>query len=104
MTTPERPDPVFDDGDHLLPEVELPDPTPNPLFDNLVPRTPENRLLGRMSFADAMPEMGMSSVFDIIRQPKAEFTRQLRTLSDADGELAYDNALCYATQIARSYR
>ncbi|MBD8828261.1 Tc toxin subunit A [Pseudomonas sp. CFBP 13602] len=107
MNTPELPDPIFDDGDHLLPEVELPelaDPTPNPLFDNLVPLTPENRLLGRMSFADAMPEMGMSSVFDIIRQPKAEFTRQLRTLSDADGELAYDNALCYATQIARSYR
>ncbi len=107
MNTPELPDPVFDDGDHLPPEVELPelaDPTPNPLFDNLVPLTPENRLPGRMSFTDAMPEMGMSSVFDIIRQPKAEFTRQLRTLSDADGELAYDNALCYATQIARSYR
>ncbi|MBC2678268.1 Tc toxin subunit A [Pseudomonas baltica] len=107
MNTPELPDPVFDDGDHLPAEVELPelaDPTPNPLFDNLVPLTPENHLLGRMSFADAMPEMGMSSVFDIIRQPKAEFTRQLRTLSDADGELAYDNALCYATQIARSYR
>ena len=48
--------------------------------------------------------MGMSSAFDIIRQPKGEFARQLRTLSDADGELAYDNALCYATQIARSYR
>ncbi|CAI3787365.1 Toxin subunit YenA1 [Pseudomonas sp. MM227] len=107
MNTPELPDPVFDDGDHLPPEVELPelaDPTPNPLFDNLVPLTPVNRLPGRMSFTDAMPEMGMSSVFDIIRQPKAEFTRQLRTLSDADGDLAYNNALCYATQIARSYR
>ncbi|MBD8475355.1 hypothetical protein IFT98_00070 [Pseudomonas sp. CFBP 8770] len=107
MTTPERPDPVSEHGneppaDNLLPVQ--PNTTPNPLFDNLVPATPHTRALDKMSFADAMPAMGMSSVFDIIRKPKAEFTRQLRTLSDADGDLAYDNAMCYATQIARSYR
>ena len=83
-------------------EDQLP---PNPLFENLVPATANTRTLDdKLTFAQAMPRMGMSSVFDIIRQPKGEFALQLRTLSDADGELAYDNALCYATQIARSYR
>jgi len=77
---------------------------PNPLFRNLTPELPATRDLGRLSFADAMPRMGMRSVFDIIRQPKQAFTRQLRTLSDADGEMAYENAMCYATQIARSFR
>ncbi|MDY1049433.1 Tc toxin subunit A [Pseudomonas coleopterorum] len=107
MNTPELPEPIFDNGEDLTPEIELPtqpDPVYNPLFENLVPEEPETHLAGRLSFADAMPRMGMSSVFDIIRQPKGEFARQLRTLSDADGEMAYDNALCYATQIARSYR
>ncbi|MDY1018202.1 Tc toxin subunit A [Pseudomonas coleopterorum] len=107
MNTPELPEPIFDNGEDLTPEIELPtqpDPVYNPLFENLVPEEPETRIAGRLSFADAMPRMGMSSVFDIIRQPKGEFARQLRTLSDADGEMAYDNALCYATQIARSYR
>lgn len=107
MTPPERPDPISENGNQPPTENALPvqpNTTPNPLFDNLVPATPHTRALDQMSFADALPAMGMSSVFDIIRQPKAEFTRQLRTLSDADGDLAYDNALCYATQIARSYR
>jgi len=107
MNTPELPDPIFDNGEDLTPEIELPtqpDPVYNPLFENLVPEEPETHIADRLSFADAMPRMGMSSVFDIIRQPKGEFARQLRTLSDADGEMAYDNALCYATQIARSYR
>lgn len=83
----------------------MPEPVINPLFQNLVPETPQTRTLdGKLSFADAMPQLGYSSVFDIIRQPKQAFARQLRSLSDADGEMAYDNALCYATQIARSYR
>ncbi len=78
---------------------------PNPLFENLVPATPQTRAMnGKLSFAQAMPKLGISSVFDIIRQPKKAFAGQVRTLSDADGEMAYDNALCYATQIARSYR
>jgi hypothetical protein len=107
MTPPERPEPISEHGNQPPTENTLPvqpATTPNPLFDNLVPATPHTRALNKTSFAQAMPRMGMSSVFDIIRQPKAEFTRQLRTLSDADGDLAYDNALCYATQIARSYR
>ena len=84
--------------------MTTPENSTNPLFDNLVPATPATRSSTRLSFADAMPRMGMRSVFDIIRQPKQAFTRQLRTLSDADGEMAYENAMCYATQIARSFR
>nr|WP_314568380.1 Tc toxin subunit A [uncultured Pseudomonas sp.] len=107
MNTPELPEPIFDNDEDLTPEIELPaeqEPVYNPLFENLVPQQPETRLAGRLSFADAMPQMGMSSVFDIIRQPKLEFTSRLRNLSDADGDLAYDNAMCYANQIARSFR
>jgi hypothetical protein len=99
MTTPETPD--------LIPsQIQDPLPSePNPLFDNLVPTTPQTRALDdKLTFAQAMPEMGMASVFDIIREPKQAFAARLRTLSDADGDMAYDNALCYATQIARSYR
>ena len=40
MNTPELPDPIFDNGEDLTPEIELPtqpDPVYNPLFENLVP-------------------------------------------------------------------
>ena len=85
--------------------MTTPETSPNPLFENLVPATPQTRAdTGKLTFADAMPRMGMSSVFDIIREPKQAFATRLRTLSDADGEMAYDNALCYASQIARSFR
>ena len=80
----------------------------NPLFDNLVPaHAVEGEVQTRserVSFTRAMGRMNISSVFDIIRQPKETFTRTLATLSDADGALAYDNAMCYAIQIGRSYR
>ena len=96
MTTLELPD---------IDPLDAPAAQPNPLFENLVPATPQTRTdTGKLTFADAMPRMGMTSVFDIIREPKQAFATRLRTLSDADGEMAYDNALCYATQIARSYR
>ena len=96
MTTPEVP---------AIDLLDAPVPQPNPLFENLVPATPQTRAdTGKLTFADAMPRMGMSSVFDIIREPKQAFATRLRTLSDADGEMAYDNALCYASQIARSFR
>lgn len=96
MTTPEVP---------AIDLLDAPVPQPNPLFENLIPATPQTRTdTGKLTFADAMPRMGMSSVFDIIREPKQAFATRLRTLSDADGEMAYDNALCYASQIARSFR
>jgi len=59
---------------------------------------------GKVSFVDAMQQMAISSVFDIIRRSKPAFMRELMTLSDANGELAYENARCYATQIVRLYR
>ncbi|WP_224795787.1 Tc toxin subunit A [Pseudomonas fluorescens] len=57
-----------------------------------------------MSFKTAMQKMGFTSVFDIIRLPRAEFAEQLARLSDADAHQAYDNAMGYAQQIARLYR
>ncbi len=58
----------------------------------------------RVDFATAMQKMGFTSVFDIVRLPKPAFVRQLATYSDADAELAYDNAMGYAALIARLYR
>ncbi|PHN17634.1 Tc toxin subunit A [Pseudomonas sp. ICMP 561] len=59
---------------------------------------------GRLSFVDAMQQMAIGSVFDILRRPKPAFVRELMKFSDANGELAYENARCYATQIVRLYR
>jgi hypothetical protein len=59
---------------------------------------------GKMSFISAMQEMEIASVFDIVRRSKPAFVRELARLSDANGELAYENARCYATQIVRLYR
>ncbi|WP_392885456.1 Tc toxin subunit A [Pseudomonas migulae] len=62
------------------------------------------RKKGRVGFEKAMQKMGFTSVFDIIRLPKPAFARQLARHSDADAELAYDNAMAYAALIARLYR
>ncbi|WP_339477695.1 Tc toxin subunit A [Pseudomonas fluorescens] len=59
---------------------------------------------GRADFATAMQKMGFTSVFDIVRLPKAAFARQLGKYSDANASLAYDNAMGYAALIARLYR
>lgn len=59
---------------------------------------------GRSDFATAMQKMGFSSVFDIVRLSRSGFARQLAAFSDANAELAYDNAMGYATLIARLYR
>ncbi|MFJ2465336.1 Tc toxin subunit A [Pseudomonas sp. NPDC087615] len=59
---------------------------------------------GRTDFATAMQKMGFTSVFDIVRQPKAAFVRQLAEFTDANAELAYDNAMGYAALISRLYR
>lgn len=58
----------------------------------------------RVKFKAAMQKMGFTSVFDIIRLPKPAFARQLAKHSDANAELAYDNAMAYAALIARLYR
>lgn len=59
---------------------------------------------GQLSFVEAMSAMDISSVFDIVRRAKPAFVRELRQYSDANGDLAYENACCYATQIVRLYR
>jgi len=59
---------------------------------------------GRSDFATAMQKMGFTSVFDIVRLARSEFTRQLVVFSDANADLAYDNAMGYAALIARLYR
>jgi hypothetical protein len=59
---------------------------------------------GKVSFIAAMQQMGMTSVFDIIGQSKPQFVERLGEICDADGALAYDNAMCYAVQIGGLYR
>jgi hypothetical protein len=58
----------------------------------------------RSDFPTAMQQMGFTSVFDIVRLSKAAFARQLALYSDANADVAYDNALKYAALIARLYR
>ena len=59
---------------------------------------------GKVSFISAMHQLGIESVFDIIRQSKTQFIERLAEICEADGSLAYDNAMCYAGQIASLYR
>ncbi|MBV7553835.1 hypothetical protein KW841_15910 [Pseudomonas sp. PDM28] len=59
---------------------------------------------GRSDFATALQKMGFTSVFDIVRLSRSGFARQLAVFSDANAELAYDNAMGYAALIARLYR
>lgn len=79
---------------------------PFSLLRNLAKAEPEDaqRTDGKMAFTDALQTMGIDSVFDILRRAKPAFVRELSSLSDADGDLAYENARCYATQIVRLYR
>ncbi|MGZ9740512.1 Tc toxin subunit A [Pseudomonas sp. GNP012] len=59
---------------------------------------------GKLTFKAAMLEMGFTSVFDIVRLNKSDFARQLAVLCDVDAGLAYDNAMGYASLLARLYR
>jgi Salmonella virulence plasmid 28.1kDa A protein len=79
----------------------------NPLLLNLVNETSTDLVTldhGNLTFAAAMEQMGVESVFDIIRQSKSTFTQRLAEISNTDGDQAYDNAMCYAVQIGRAYR
>jgi Salmonella virulence plasmid 28.1kDa A protein len=75
----------------------------NSLMNALV-ETGSSPKKGRVDFETAMQEMGLTSVFDIVRLPKPAFARQLARFSDANADLAYDNAMGYAALIARLYR
>ena len=52
----------------------------------------------------ALQQMDVTSVFDIARMSKAQFTQALARHSDADGEQVYDNATSHARQISRLYQ
>lgn len=79
---------------------------PFSLLRNLAKEQPNTSATkyGKLNFVDALQQMGVHSVFDIVRRSKSAFVRELYQLSDADGERAYENARCYATQIVRLYR
>ncbi len=75
------------------------------LLKGLVPdATPGKTRKSKVSFIDAMSKMGIKSVFDIIGVPESMFIERLGKVCDADGALAYNNALCFAGQIGSLYR
>jgi hypothetical protein len=81
-------------------------PQPSALLRNLakIDADTSERSNDKMTFVDALQSMNIHSVFDIVRQSKPAFVHKLSRLSEVDGELAYENARCYATQIVRLYR
>ncbi|MGD8219703.1 Tc toxin subunit A [Pseudomonas thivervalensis] len=52
----------------------------------------------------ALQQMGVTSVFDIARMSKAQFTQAVARHGDADGEQVYDHASSHARQISRLYQ
>lgn len=82
------------------------DDQPFSLIANLAKTPPpdQQRTGDKVDFVSAMQTLGYASVFDILRSSKKSFVRKVRSLSDANAELAYENAQCYATQIVRFYR
>ncbi|QKS83075.1 Tc toxin subunit A [Pseudomonas bijieensis] len=75
--------------------------------DSLLKRlvtSPDGEDATKAELKTAMLRMGVTSVFDIVRMSKTQFTEKLARHSDADGEQAYDNASSHARQISRLYQ
>lgn len=51
----------------------------------------------------ALEQMGVTSVFDIVRMSKAQFAQEVARYCDANAEQAYDNAQGHARRISRLY-
>lgn len=51
----------------------------------------------------ALEQMGVTSVFDIVRMSKAQFAQEVARYCDANAEQAYDNAQSHARRISRLY-
>jgi len=51
----------------------------------------------------ALEQMGVTSVFDIVRMSKAQFAQEVARYGDANAEQAYDNAQSHARRISRLY-
>lgn len=66
--------------------------------DHVVPKE------SRVTFKVALQQLNFTSVFDVIREPKAVFVRKIGQFSDANAGQAYDNAMSYAVQIGRLFR
>ena len=58
----------------------------------------------QQDFAALMTTLGYHSVFDIIRDSRATFVTRTRGRWAGDSGTAYDNAVCYATQLVLLYR
>ena len=70
----------------------------SPLLARLVER-PVPPGEGKVDFCTALHQLGITSVFDIVRLPRADFIGRLGRCNDDDGAQAYDTALAYATQL-----
>lgn len=75
-----------------------------PSLMNALIRSDARLKKGRTDFPTAMQQMGFTSVFDIVGVSKATFARQLARYSDANADVAYDNAMKYAALISRLFR
>jgi hypothetical protein len=75
------------------------------LLSNLVKKTSTaSEDVDSTRFLNALEQINCQSVFDILRLSKRSFVREMRRLTGVNANLAYENAQCYATQIARLYR
>ncbi|MFO2464137.1 Tc toxin subunit A [Pseudomonas sp. 15FMM2] len=74
----------------------------SPLLLNLIanPVTPGR---GKVDFKTALVKLGITSIFDIVEMPRADFAQRLNELNDDNSAQAYDNALVYATQLQWLY-
>ncbi|RAI72827.1 hypothetical protein DOZ80_01400 [Pseudomonas fluorescens] len=76
----------------------------NSLLKELIKDDDGPQKKGRVNFKTAMQKLGFESVFDIVRLSQSEFASRLALFSDANAQVAYDNAKNYATLLARLYR
>ena len=57
----------------------------------------------KTALTTALEQMGVTSVFDIVRMSKAQFAREIARYCNASAEQAYDNAQSHARRISRLY-
>jgi hypothetical protein len=57
----------------------------------------------KTALTTALEQMGVTSVFDIVRMSKAQFVREIARYCNASAEQAYDNAQSHARRISRLY-
>lgn len=82
------------------------DQASSPLIAKLpiTPRDGTPDAVAQQDFVALMASLGYHSVFDIIRDSRATFVTRTRSRWTGDSGTAYDNAVCYATQLVLLYR